>query len=181
DFRRSRRDEIDRSDLLAGSRGVRALESAPARGEGRRIEHRREGQRQHDRHGRIRTRRPVEPMSEPPHSRQADPRKRSRRLAGPSQQASRKGQLAIHHRRRPRKAQEALPLILNDSGDWAHLRDGLAGTCSTRKALPLASYTGAMPKTRCPARSEPKDGLTGGKPQTMKFTNNPFAPAKPRF
>ena len=28
---------------------VRALESAPARGEGRRIEHRREGQRQHDR------------------------------------------------------------------------------------------------------------------------------------
>src|SRR5208337_2377900 len=29
------------------------------------------------RHGRIRTRRPVEPMSEPPHSRQADPRKRS--------------------------------------------------------------------------------------------------------
>ena len=29
--------------------GVRALESAPARGEGRRIEHRREGQRQHDR------------------------------------------------------------------------------------------------------------------------------------
>src|SRR5208337_1711727 len=30
-------------------RGVRALEPAPARGEGRRIEHRREGQRQHDR------------------------------------------------------------------------------------------------------------------------------------
>ena len=29
--------------------GVRALEFAPARGEGRRIEHRREGQRQHDR------------------------------------------------------------------------------------------------------------------------------------
>src|SRR5271166_2269832 len=53
------------------------------------------------RHGRIRTRRPVEPMSEPPHSRQADPRKRSRRLGGPSQQASRKGQLAIHHRRCP--------------------------------------------------------------------------------
>src|SRR5271166_3080750 len=69
------------------------------------------------RHGRIRTRRSVEPMSQPPHSRQADPRKRSRRLAGPSKQASRKGQLAIHHRRRPRKAQEALPLNLNDSGD----------------------------------------------------------------
>ena len=42
------------------------------------------------RHRRVRTRRPVEPMSEPPHSRQADSRKRSRRLAGPSQQASRK-------------------------------------------------------------------------------------------
>src|SRR5208282_2879256 len=70
------------------------------------------------RHGRIRTRRPVEPMSEPPHSRQADPRKRSRRLGGPPQQASCRGQLAIHHRRRPREAQEALPLILNDSGDY---------------------------------------------------------------
>src|SRR5271165_2638728 len=69
------------------------------------------------RHGRIRTRPPVEPMSEPPHSRQADPRKRSRRLGGPPQQASCRGQLAIHHRRRPREAQEALPLILNDSGD----------------------------------------------------------------
>jgi hypothetical protein len=32
------------------------------------------------RHSRIRTRRPVEPMSEPAHSRHADPRKRSRRL-----------------------------------------------------------------------------------------------------
>jgi DDE superfamily endonuclease len=42
------RGEIDRADLLAGSRGVRPLEFAFARGEGRRIEHRREGQRQHD-------------------------------------------------------------------------------------------------------------------------------------
>ena len=66
------------------------------------------------RHGRIRTRRPVEPMSEPPHSRQAGPRKRSRRLGGPSQQASRKGRLAIHHRQRSREAQTALPLILTD-------------------------------------------------------------------
>src|SRR5271165_3138992 len=49
DFRRGGGGEIDRSDLLAGARGVRALEFAPARGEGRRIEHRREGQRQHDR------------------------------------------------------------------------------------------------------------------------------------
>src|SRR5208337_2417455 len=61
----------------------------------------------------------VEPMSEPPHSGQADPRKGSRRLGEPSQQASRKGRLAIHHRRRPRKTQEALPLILNDSGDYS--------------------------------------------------------------
>ena len=28
---------------------------------------------------------------------------------------------AINHRQRPRKAQEALPLILNDSGDWPEL------------------------------------------------------------
>ncbi len=49
DFRRGGGGEIDRPDLLAGARGVRALEFAPARGEGRRIEHRREGQRQHDR------------------------------------------------------------------------------------------------------------------------------------
>ena len=41
--------EIDRPDLLAGARGVRPLEFAPARGEGRRTEHCREGQRQHDR------------------------------------------------------------------------------------------------------------------------------------
>ena len=35
------------------------------------------------RHGRVRTRRADQPMSEPPHSRQADPRTRGRRLAGP--------------------------------------------------------------------------------------------------
>jgi hypothetical protein len=46
DFRRSGGGEIDRPDLLAGAS---PLEFAPARGEGRRIEHRREGQRQHDR------------------------------------------------------------------------------------------------------------------------------------
>ena len=40
--------EIDRFGLLRGARRVRPLD-APARGEGRRIEHRREGQRQHDR------------------------------------------------------------------------------------------------------------------------------------
>jgi DDE superfamily endonuclease len=66
---------------------------------------------------RIRTRRFVEPMFEPPHSRQADPAKRGRRLAGPSQQASHQGRLTIYHRRCPREAQEALPLILSDSGD----------------------------------------------------------------
>src|SRR5271156_639717 len=49
DFRRGGGGEIDRPDLLAGSRGVRPLEPTPARGEGRRIEHRREGQRQQDR------------------------------------------------------------------------------------------------------------------------------------
>ena len=41
--------QTDRPGLLAGSRGLRALEPTVARREGRRIEHRREGERQHDR------------------------------------------------------------------------------------------------------------------------------------
>src|SRR5271157_1035160 len=48
DCRRGGGGEIDRPDLLACARGVRALELASARGEGRRIEHCREGQRQHE-------------------------------------------------------------------------------------------------------------------------------------
>src|SRR5208337_328440 len=49
DIRRRGGGETDRSDLLAGSGGVRPLEPASARRESRRIEHRREGQRQYDR------------------------------------------------------------------------------------------------------------------------------------
>ena len=49
DFRRGGGGETDRSGLLAGSGGVRPLEPASARRESRRIEHRRQGQRQHDR------------------------------------------------------------------------------------------------------------------------------------
>src|ERR1700722_18688017 len=63
------------------------------------------------RHGRIRTRRSDEPMPEPTHSRQADPGKRSRCLGAPSKQASRQGRLAIHNRKRPGQAQEALSPI----------------------------------------------------------------------
>jgi hypothetical protein len=48
-FRRDGGGEIDRSDRLAGPRGIRALAPAPARREGCRIEDRREGQRQHER------------------------------------------------------------------------------------------------------------------------------------
>jgi hypothetical protein len=59
----------------------------------------------------------VEPMPEPPHSRQADTQKRGCCLAGPSQQSSRQGRLAIHDGRRPHRAQDALHLILSDSGD----------------------------------------------------------------
>jgi len=51
------------------------------------------------------------------HSQQAIPRKRGRRLAGPSKQASRQSRLAVHDQRRPRQTQEALPPILSDSGD----------------------------------------------------------------
>src|ERR1700677_4902189 len=63
------------------------------------------------RHGRIRTRRSDEPMPEPTHSRQADSGKRGRRLGAPSKQAPRQGRLAIHNRKRPGQAQEALSPI----------------------------------------------------------------------
>jgi hypothetical protein len=49
DFRRGGGGETDRSDLLAGSRGLRPLEPTPTRRESRRVEHRGESQRQHDR------------------------------------------------------------------------------------------------------------------------------------
>jgi hypothetical protein len=58
--------------------------------------------RQLARHGRIRTRRSLIPMSGSTHPRQADPDPRNRRLGGRPQQASRQGRLAIHNRRRPR-------------------------------------------------------------------------------
>ena len=48
DIRRGGGGETDRSGLLARSGGVRALEPASPRRESRRIEHRREGQRQYD-------------------------------------------------------------------------------------------------------------------------------------
>src|SRR5271170_1550952 len=51
DFRWRVGGEIDRADLLAGPRRVRTLESSIAGGEGCRVEHRREGQRQHNREG----------------------------------------------------------------------------------------------------------------------------------
>jgi hypothetical protein len=69
------------------------------------------------RHGRIRTRRPVRPMPGSTHSRQANARKRGRRLVGPTKQTSRKSRLTVHHQRRPRQTQEAIPTILSDWGD----------------------------------------------------------------
>src|ERR1700685_3006192 len=63
------------------------------------------------RHGRIRTRRSDEPMPEATHSRKAESEKRSRRLGAPSKQAPRQGRLAIHNRKRPGQAQEALSPI----------------------------------------------------------------------
>src|SRR5271157_2985105 len=63
------------------------------------------------RHGRIRTRSSDHPVPEPPHSRQADPRERSRSLGAPSKQAPRQSRLAIHNRKRPRQTQKAIPSI----------------------------------------------------------------------
>jgi hypothetical protein len=54
------------------------------------------------RHGRIRTRRSLKPVSGSPHPRQANPDQRNRRMGEKSQHASRQGRLAIHNRRRPR-------------------------------------------------------------------------------
>src|SRR6266700_1434348 len=67
--------------------------------------------RQLARHGRIRTRRSRVAMSGSPHRRQANPRPRSHRMAGPPQQASRQSRLAIHNRQRPRQAEETVPSV----------------------------------------------------------------------
>src|SRR5208337_4543695 len=72
------------------------------------------------------TRRSVEPMSEPPHFRQADPHKRGRRLAGPPKQASRQSRLAIHDRPRPGETQKTIPRTLSDSGDYDLTVENLA-------------------------------------------------------
>src|SRR3954471_14263427 len=50
-------------------------------------------------------------MSGAPHRRQANPRPRSLRMAGPPQQASRQSRLAIHNRQRPRQAEETVPSV----------------------------------------------------------------------
>src|ERR1700676_3184882 len=62
-------------------------------------------------HGRIRTRCARVAVSGSPHRRQANPRPRSQRMAGPPQQAPRQGQLAIQNRRRPRQAEETVPSV----------------------------------------------------------------------
>ena len=67
--------------------------------------------RQLARHGRIRTRRSRVAMSGSPHRRQANPRPRSHRMAGPPQQAPRQSRLAIHNRQRPRQAEETVPSV----------------------------------------------------------------------
>jgi hypothetical protein len=57
--------------------------------------------RQLARHGRIRTRRSLNPVSGSPHPRQTNPHQRSRRMGGTSQHPSRQSRLAIHNRGRP--------------------------------------------------------------------------------
>ena len=59
----------------------------------------------------IRTRRSRLAMSGSPHRRQANPRPRSRRMAGPPQQAPRQSRLAIHNRQRPRQAEKTVPSV----------------------------------------------------------------------
>src|SRR5208283_5260587 len=61
--------------------------------------------------GRTRTRSSRHSVPEPPHSRQADPRERSRSLGAPSKQAPRQSRLAVHNRKRPRQTQKAIPSI----------------------------------------------------------------------
>src|SRR5208283_5875322 len=56
------------------------------------------------RYGRIRTRRPLDPVPRSPHPKQARTDRRSRRLGTTPQPTSRQGRLAIHNRPRPRQA-----------------------------------------------------------------------------
>src|SRR5271166_1084897 len=63
------------------------------------------------RHGRIRTRRPLNPVPRPTHPEQAGTDPGSRRLGTTPQQTSRQGRLAIHNRRRPRQTRQAIPSV----------------------------------------------------------------------
>jgi hypothetical protein len=67
--------------------------------------------RQLAQHSRTRTRCARVAVSGSPHRRQANPRPRSQRMAGPPQQAPRQGQLAIQNRRRSRQAEETVPSV----------------------------------------------------------------------
>ena len=55
-------------------------------------------------------------VSRSAHPRQADPDRGSRRLGRRSQQEPYHSRLAVHHRRRPRQAEEAIPGTMSDSG-----------------------------------------------------------------
>ena len=67
--------------------------------------------RQLARYGGVRTRRSRDPMPRPPHSRQVDVDRGSRRLAEQAKQASRQSRLAIHNRRRSRQAKKTIPSV----------------------------------------------------------------------
>ena len=61
--------------------------------------------------GRVGARRPVVPMSQPPHTRQASPCRQGRRLGTGSQQKSRQGGLALHNPGRSHQLKRLYPSI----------------------------------------------------------------------
>jgi hypothetical protein len=66
--------------------------------------------------GRVRTRRPLNPVPGSPYPQQTKTDRGNCRLAGQSKQNSRQSRLAIHNPRRPCQTQKAIPIFLNDSG-----------------------------------------------------------------
>ena len=88
-------------------------------------------------------RRSDQPMPEPTHSRQPDSGKRSRRLGAPSKQAPRQGRLAIHNRKRPGQAQEALSPIRMTRATRTVARGQLGRAYSLGRTTSSRAATGA--------------------------------------
>jgi hypothetical protein len=73
--------------------------------------------RQLARSGGVRTRRPIVPVSRPPHPRQANSHRGSGRLGARAKYQSHQGQLALHNVNSASQTQAPVPFNLTESGD----------------------------------------------------------------